>query len=66
MSVQYKCDRCGKIIKSESECFVVTMEPPKIWTYFEGPVKYYSGDMHFCQNCMGKINECIDELGRKE
>lgn len=65
--IQYKCDRCGKFLKSSpDEYFVITITPPEIWTYFKGPVKYYSGDMHFCTDCMEKISECINELGRND
>lgn len=64
--ILYKCNRCGKILKNESECFVVKFKPPEVWTYFEGPIKYFAGTMHFCQNCMDKLNECIDELGRSD
>lgn len=65
MSVQYKCDRCGIIMKPEMT-FTVEIEPPTVFRYYRDLATYYVGTMHFCSDCMGKIYECIDELGRNE
>ena len=63
--IVYKCDRCGKILSTDQHnIFAVEVIPPKVWTYFEGPIKYPSGEYHFCANCIEKIMECVDELGR--
>jgi len=64
--IKYYCDRCGLMLKDDQVKFTVRIEPPTVWQYYEGPVKYYSGEMHFCQACMEQIQECIDELGRND
>ncbi len=48
--IQYKCDRCKRIIQIYEKMFTVKITPPTI-------------ELHFCIDCMDKINECIDELG---
>ena len=63
--VKYYCDRCGRE-REKYEMFSVTIIPPEVWPYYESLITYYSGELHFCIDCMKKINECIDELGRKE
>lgn len=63
--VKYFCDRCGKE-RGQYELFTVTITPPKIWSYSDPMAEYYEGGLHLCSNCMEKINECIDELGRRK
>ena len=48
------------------ESFVVMIEPPRIFRFVSNLITYYTGELHFCDDCMGKINECITELGRSE
>lgn len=62
----YKCNRCGHIVKEPLEVFTVNVTPPEIWRWDDPLAKYYCGDLHFCTSCMGKIQECIEELGRSE
>ncbi len=63
--VEYRCDRCGKK-REKYELFVVTIIPPEVWEFCDYLVQYKCGEFHFCTDCMKKINECIDELGRNE
>lgn len=65
--LKYICDRCGKaLLNSPQSVFKVTIEPPEVWDWDDRLVTYTYGEMHFCTDCMKKINECIDELGRHE
>ena len=63
--ILHKCDRCGKEMPPERS-FTIEIEPPSVFRYCSDLAIYYAGPMHFCEDCMGKINECIDELGRRK
>jgi len=63
--VKYYCDRCGKG-RRKVELFTVTIEPPEVRSYNSSLAIYYDGDLHFCDDCMKKINDCIEELGRND
>ena len=63
--VKYFCDRCGRE-REKYELFTVTIIPPKVLEYRDGLVQYKWGEFHFCTDCMEKINDCIEELGRNE
>ena len=59
--IEYKCDRCGKILATDQHnIFAVEVIPPKVLTYFKGPIKYPSGEYHFCIDCMEKIIDFVD------
>lgn len=64
--IQYICDRCGKKVSKVTSLFTVSITPPEVWNYYDSLITYYDGDLHFCSDCMKKINECIEELGRTE
>lgn len=66
MAIKYFCDRCGKEIRKHAQPFTVTVKPPEVWAYSDPMAEYYEGDLLFCSDCMKKIIECIEELGRKE
>ena len=65
--ILFKCDRCGKLIKTplDKHIFTVYVTHPESSDekYYE---KYYDCVRHFCTDCMDKIQECIEELGRAE
>ena len=63
--VKYYCDRCGKT-RGRVELFTVTVTPPEVWDYNDSLIMYFDGNLHFCRECMKKINDCIDELGRSD
>lgn len=44
----------------------MTVTPPKVWAYSDPMAEYYEGDLHFCRDCMEKIDDCIKELGRND
>lgn len=66
--IKYFCDRCGVLISDHQAKFTVKIEPPSYYTVFDfDPDKNrYEKPMHLCDVCMGKVIECIDELGRNE
>lgn len=66
MAIKYFCDRCGREGKQYEQLFTVTIASPKVWAYSDPMAEYYEGDLHFCTDCMKKIIDCIEELGRKE
>ena len=59
--ILFKCDRCGKLMKTPLDNFTVTITPPEFRKF-----GYYEGDMHFCADCMDKLQLCIEELGRSK
>ena len=60
--ILFKCDRCGKLMKNAlTDLFTVDVTPPEIRL-----LKHPSGRVHFCEDCMDKIVECVKELGRAE
>ena len=63
--VKYYCDRCGRE-REKYELFAVTIILPEVWGFRDDLVQYKCGEFHFCTDCMKKINECIDELGRRK
>ena len=64
--ITYKCDRCGRSVTDDATYFTVQIAPPRVWAFEDGMVSYKTGLLHFCTNCMGKIYECMNELGRSE
>ena len=66
--VEYKCDRCGKVIHDHDEKFTLVIEPPRyyIMSAFDPDRKCFETPMHLCKHCVNKVIECIDELGRNE
>lgn len=63
--IEYKCDRCGKRISADwRRVFTVEFKPPEIWNYTGKLMEYPAGEYHFCEGCIEKIQECIEELGR--
>ena len=67
--IEYKCDRCGKNISADwRRVFTVEFKPPQIWSYTGKLIglEYPDGEYHFCEECVGKLQECIEELGRSK
>lgn len=65
--IEYKCDRCGKYISTDwRRVFTVEFKPPEIWNCTAKLIglEYPAGDFHFCEGCVRKLQECIEELGR--
>lgn len=63
--IEYKCDRCGKNISSDwRNIFTVEFKPPQIWNYTSKLIVYPVGEYHFCEECVGKLQECIKEFGK--
>ena len=58
----FRCDRCGKLMRDGVlSMFTIDITPPEIRL-----LKHPAGHMHLCEECMDKIMECIQELGRSE
>lgn len=66
--IKYICDRCGLTLRDDNVGFTVEIEPPSYYTAFgfDPNKNRYEKPMHLCADCMEKVIECIDELGRTE
>ena len=62
----YKCDRCGKVFDDGRSLFKVDIKHPEVYEVLDYTVKYCYGTLHFCTDCMRKVGECVEELGRND